>query len=368
MLNERKLTENEIEQRQIVLKGLLKDKRTLVKKYGRDAEKVMYGIATKQSKKKVENMNLENLKGMVQDALKNPKKADLNKDGELSSYEKKRGAAIEKAMEKDISENLNPELTKLVNRFIGGLAKRYDYDTQSAVNAVMMVLRQQGWEGINEDLDKKFDNYWEEIGAEKLAQEFSKDFPDKNKGGLEFWIEKYAQENNILDRISRDFYNNKLYPAVLSLGYRNPEETLEEDLDVGHQDNEPHMLKKELVRAAKMIQMLYQKLDKYDNIPGEVDFPQWWQKKIIKANAMLDSAFDYLDGEEKVAQIDAVMEEKQDINSKISSLVKEKLTAKTPMKKYIEDFQDSDAPQFKGKSKEKKRQMAIAAKLSKQNK
>jgi hypothetical protein len=54
--------------------------------------------------------------------------------------------------------------------------------------------------------------------------------------------------------------------------------------------------------------------------------------------------------------------------SKISSLVKEKLTAKTPMKKYIEDFQDSDAPQFKGKSKEKKRQMAIAAKLSKQNK
>ena len=32
--------------------------------------------------------------------LKNPDKADLNKDGELSSYEKKRGAAIEKAMSK----------------------------------------------------------------------------------------------------------------------------------------------------------------------------------------------------------------------------------------------------------------------------
>jgi len=56
------------------------------------------------------------------------------------------------------------------------------------------------------------------------------------------------------------------------------------------------------------------------------------------------------------------------LSNKIFSLVKEKLTAKTPMKKYIEDFQDSDAPQFKDKSKEKKRQMAIAAKLSKQNK
>ena len=32
--------------------------------------------------------------------LKNPEKADLNKDGKLSSYEKKRGMAIERAMSK----------------------------------------------------------------------------------------------------------------------------------------------------------------------------------------------------------------------------------------------------------------------------
>ncbi len=51
--------------------------------------------------------------------------------------------------------------------------------------------------------------------------------------------------------------------------------------------------------------------------------------------------------------------------SKLEELIREKLTAKTPMKKYIEDFAKSDAPQFKGKSKEKKREMAIAAKLSK---
>jgi hypothetical protein len=187
------------------------------------------------------------------------------------------------------------------------------------------------------------------------------------------------------------------------------ERGLEEDLDVGHQDDEPHMLKSELVRAGKMIQMLYQKIDKYDRIGGEVDFPQWWQKKIIKANAMLDSAFDYIDGEEKVAQIDAMMMEEKallnigdiinhkgvekrvvrisgnrvflqplgipgggveidrqlGIKSKLAELVKEKLTAKTPMEKYIKDFAKSDAPQFKGKSKEKKREMAIAAKLSK---
>ena len=34
----------------------------------------------------------------MKNGLKNPKKADLNKDGKLSGYEKKRGMAIEKAM------------------------------------------------------------------------------------------------------------------------------------------------------------------------------------------------------------------------------------------------------------------------------
>jgi hypothetical protein len=44
--------------------------------------------------------------------------------------------------------------------------------------------------------------------------------------------------------------------------------------------------------------------------------------------------------------------------------LEEKLTAKTPMGKYIKDFQKSDAPQFKGKSQDKRRVMAIAAKLT----
>jgi hypothetical protein len=36
-----------------------------------------------------------------------------------------------------------------------------------------------------------------------------------------------------------------------------------------------------------------------------VDFPQWWQSKIIKAKDYLQGAFDYLDGEEMVAQADS---------------------------------------------------------------
>jgi hypothetical protein len=48
----------------------------------------------------------------------------------------------------------------------------------------------------------------------------------------------------------------------------------------------------------------------------------------------------------------------------VTNHVTEKLKPSDSMGTYIKDFQDSDAPQFKGKSKEKKRKMAIAAKLS----
>ena len=89
MLNERKLTKNELDQRDIALKGLVKNKRSLVKKYGKDAEKVMYGIATKQAKQKQEAMNLENLKGMIEAALANPDKADFNKDKHKLMLERK---------------------------------------------------------------------------------------------------------------------------------------------------------------------------------------------------------------------------------------------------------------------------------------
>ena len=69
MLNERKLTERELDHREVVLQNLLKNKRNLVKKYGKDAEKVMYGIATKKAKTKVEGMNKDTLKELIKTQL-----------------------------------------------------------------------------------------------------------------------------------------------------------------------------------------------------------------------------------------------------------------------------------------------------------
>lgn len=78
-------------------------------------------------------------------------KANLQRDMDFETLSQQRHD--EKTWEKEggMNENINPEVTKLVNRFIGGLAKRYNYDTQSAVNAIMTVLRNQKWQGINEE-------------------------------------------------------------------------------------------------------------------------------------------------------------------------------------------------------------------------
>ena len=88
-----------------------------------------------------------------------------------------------------------------------------------------------------------------------------------------------------------------------------------EDLDVGHQDDEPAMLKKDVYRIAKMASMLYKQLDNYDN-GQEVDFPHWWQAKIIKAYDYLQAAYGYLDGEEKVQQMDNTVVAAMSLNEK----------------------------------------------------
>ena len=90
---------------------------------------------------------------------------------------------------------------------------------------------------------------------------------------------------------------------------------MKEDLDVGHQDNEPAMLKKDVYRIAKMASMLYKELDKFDN-GQEVDFPHWWQAKIIKAYDYLQAAYGYLDAEQKVQQIDNTVVTTMTLNEK----------------------------------------------------
>ena len=81
---------------------------------------------------------------------------------------------------------------------------------------------------------------------------------------------------------------------------------LDEDLDLGHEDNEPHMVKADLYKIGKYAMELYQIVDQFEG-QGEVDFPAWWQSKITNAASMISSAKHYLEFELKEPEIDAMV-------------------------------------------------------------
>ena len=76
---------------------------------------------------------------------------------------------------------------------------------------------------------------------------------------------------------------------------------------------------------------------------------------------------DYYSKKPKTGRIGYGLSSQPRMNELIKSIVKEKLTKSSSVEDHIDDFKDSDAKQFKGKSDDKKVQMAVASFLSKKN-
>ena len=55
-----------------------------------------------------------------------------------------------KGLKRDLSESLNPEVSRKVDGFIKAMADRYNYSEQDAVFAIMAALKQRNFDGVNE--------------------------------------------------------------------------------------------------------------------------------------------------------------------------------------------------------------------------
>ena len=127
------------------------------------------------------------------------------------------------------------------------------------------------------------------------------------------FIDDEAEMNNYLEKNKyggegNHYRKDKVIPHPNRTRFTKFEEEMKEDLDLGHEDNEPHMIKADLYRIGKYALGLYKMVDQFDG-EGEVDFPSWWQAKITKSKDYLIGAKHYLDFELKKPQIDASMDE-----------------------------------------------------------
>jgi hypothetical protein len=269
----------------------------LVKRYGSGAEQVAYATAVNQVKKKAANKTEEpmedvKLKEMVKAALSKPlDEATPVKEGKHNAKD------FKPYMTKDLN---NPNFLKVFIQYPTevGFMKAYGQTTLSGQDREYNVQKAlQIGQAVADRLDSKFNledlDVYDNGDGKVIVFAVSDDFIEMNTSSLD--------EKKSFPDLTGD---GKVTKADV-LKARGVE--IDEDMDLGHQDNEPHMIKAELAHIGKYAMELYKMIDQFEG-EQEVDFPGWWQAKITTARNMISSAKHYLEFELEEPKIDAMVD------------------------------------------------------------
>ena len=176
----------------------------------------------------------------------------------------------------------------------------------------------------------------EEISEMCAADQYKMASDDKHQD--------YHHQDDEGDMAKRQMFKTAEYATAIfdmiqdeisEMGCGAPETNI--SMGVDHdEDHEGNMAKRQMFKTAEYAAEIF------DNIQDGDEFPAWIQSKMTKVA-------DYIGAVKHYLEYDHVMGEKLDKDADAGD--------------YVKDFRKSDAPQFKGKSKKKKQQMAVAAYL-----
>ena len=389
MLFERKLSENELEQREAVLQGLLKNKRNLVKKYGKDAEKVMYGIATKKAKSKVESMNKEKIRELIYKALtkedNDPSGENLEGDpgehveegtcgydrdvkgkklkgpGGLSENSSQDDAVMELRNIIDDLEDKAEEAREIVRQYFPNELSRLDgygvFNVAYSGNRYDVTLGKfvDGLEeGNYDDLDDE--DYVNEDNNREIKGQELVDYIMKNWS----W-----SEEKTLNWLANNFGKNKQDdgpkekdPRYIDYLRRSGRDEYADELE--KKLREAELTKPETKKIKDMVKSLKKSSKGH---AGQANYlSKLVKEKVVRKKLAKAPKADKLTSKQKMKTPSGLVSYMD-----FSEQIYEKLSKKDDVGDFVDDFKKSDAKQFKGKSDKKKKQMAVAAYLSKQN-
>jgi len=366
-LNE-SLSKKVIDAREEILKNMKSNKRELVKRYGADAEKVMYGRATNLAKKQINKMNTEKLRELIKSKLLEAPKKDLNNDGEINSkdYLMARDKAIKAKMRttneaeegdyvsdfiKALEDVKNVFLTKAQNNKIKGpilkafnefidqidslTPQRIKENTTERSGLMVVGATPKDHEAIREFVDEDDVYHAEEVNGDSWFFPEEEEYYDE----LEKWLDSEFNRKGIDARFEG---------SVM--------ESLNED-DWMQADDESDMAKSQLISIQSSVSKLMNMIKDNDQLDA------WVQSKLTKAEDYLDSVSGYLEGESSLTENDV----KKDTPEIKALMVTADDTSNTPTErdKARQKAYDLRNKMSKGKMEENDFAKTLAEKLAK---